>query len=152
MFSMKGIKSSLCRRKNPDRVYLYREKDMARSIFRKLTQAIGLKSKDKKYHPEKFQHSVSTSSSNSTKSGVMSPSINTYVPTDEELELEVIELVEVPRDESEGEQEEPLPLIIAFEYGEEEMPVWFHFGYGCDQTEVEFSWLRFLGFKSDNFV
>jgi hypothetical protein len=75
------------------------------------------------------------------------------VDKEEDLELEEIDLEqEVERDESLGDQEEPLPLIIAFEYPEEEMPVWFHLGYGCDPPQRHFSWRRFFGFRSEHFV
>ena len=156
---MQGIKSVFRRRKNPDRVYLFEEDRRSRNFLRRLYATLGLKHRDRKYQPEKFNQ-VPKLSSFSTRPNISPPqstSCNTnFIPdiTDlEDLDLEIIDLdIEVPRDESLGEQEEPLPLIIGFEYPEEEMPVWFHFGYGCDPPELEFSWLRFFGFKSDHFV
>ena len=157
MLSVQEIKSAFRRRKNPDRVYLYEER-RSHSFFRRFLNKFGIKQRDRKYHPEKFQFSDVSSVSIRAKTShprAVQSRVNDSDPAvfEEDLDIEIIDLeVEVPIDETVGEQEEPLPLIIGFEYPEEEMPVWFHLGYGCDPPELEFSWLRFFGFKSDHFV
>ena len=160
MLSVQKIKSVFRYRKNPDRVYMIEEDTKPRIFATRFYKALGLKPRDRKYNPEKFDPVLNPlpqiSSSHialPTKAIPNNPSNLDTSEFDDELELDIIDLeVEVPRDASLGDQEEPEPLIIAFEYPEEEMPVWFHLGYGCDPPEVEFSWLRFFGFKSDHFV
>ena len=160
MLSVQKIKSVFRYRKNPDRVYMIEDDTKPRNVVNRFYKALGLKPRDRKYNPEKFDPVLNPlpqiSSSHIALPTKAIPNNSSNLDTsefDDELELDIIDLeVEVPRDASLGDQEEPEPLIIAFEYPEEEMPVWFYLGYGCDPPEVEFSWFRFFGFKSDHFV
>ncbi|XP_063682162.1 uncharacterized protein LOC134817019 [Bolinopsis microptera] len=77
----------------------------SRNFLSRTSKALGFKPRKRKYNPDKFDH------------------ISDF---EDELDLEIIDVeVEVPRDDKLGDQEEPEPLIIAFEYPEEEMPVWY---------------------------
>ena len=160
MLSVQGIKSVFCRRKNPDRVYMMEDKRKPRNFLSRSLRALGLKPRKRKYNPNKFDHISGAPLAKIQPQPVVPTKVCSYISLDtddsdfeDELDLEIIDVeVDVPRDDKLGDQEEPEPLIIAFEYPEEEMPVWFHLGYGCDPPEVEFSWLRFFGFKSDHFV
>ena len=157
MRSVKSFKSVFCRR-NPDRVYVMEDTRKPQNLLTRCMKALGFKPMERKYNPDEFNHRSDPSFSDelTASQNKIVPNCNILLDTDEsedDLELDIIDLeVEVPRDESLGDQEEPLPMVIAFEYPEEEMPVWFHLGYGCDPPEVEFSWLRFFGFRSDHFV
>ena len=149
MLSVHKIKSVFRYRKNPDRVYMIEDGTKPRNVVTRFYKALGLKPRDRKYNPEKFDPVLNPLPQISsalwvlpTKAISNSPSNLNTSEFDDELELDIIDLeLDVPRDASLGDQEEPEQLIIAFEYPEEEMPLWFHLGYGCDPGHPRLSFL-----------
>ena len=142
------LKSIFRKEKNNDRVYIYKEESghQNRSTLHKFYSAIELarKPKRRKYNPLKFAfNSLSPSSpDNSPSSPSLPHNLQTQAPRnrsrcdDVDLEdgLEVITLGDdLPPNPLDGEPWDPLAIVIAWEYPEEEMPVFldFHYmGYG----------------------
>ena len=127
------------RKRNRDRVYVY-DPDLEHyrtSWFLRFYSALGCINipQPEKYQPGEFSDIFSSSDN---KDGSTSPSFQTLQPAvgsgsdiDEiEEDLEIITLGEdLPPVESEGDQEYPLAMLIAWEYPEEEMPKFFYLGY-----------------------
>ena len=133
------LSSFFRRKRNRDRVYVY-DPDLEHyraSWFLRFYSAIGCINipKPEKYHPGEFTDICSTMGQDDIS---ISSAFQTYQPAvgsgsdiDEiEEDLEIITLGEdLPPVESEGDQEYPLAMLIAWEYPEEEMPKFFYLGY-----------------------
>ena len=127
------------RKRNRDRVYVYNPdlEHYRTSWFLKFYSALGCIRipKPEKYNPGDFTDIFSSTSNQDTSNSL---SFQTLQPTlesgsdmdDIEEDLDVITLGEdLPPVESEGDQEYPLAMLIAWEYPEEEMPKFFYLGY-----------------------
>ena len=114
------------RKKRSDRVYVYDEEVEAyrRSRFARFYGALGFIHVPRR---EKYQPEVRV-----RESPLPLPSRSTSVEG-EEWEVEGVEVLtlegDLPPRTEEGEQLEPLPVIIAWEYPEEQMPVFLDFHY-----------------------
>ena len=138
------LKSIFRRTKNNDRVYIYEYDEESgrqhRSTFHKFFSAIGIarKAKRQKYDPLKFSDSSPSPSSpdNSPSSPSPPPNVQTITPTNvyDDIDLEDrLELMtlgdDLPPNPLYGEPWDPLAIVIAWEYPEEEMPVFLDFHY-----------------------
>ena len=136
--------TKVLKKNKSDRVYIYDEEVEAlhQSKFLRVYAALGFihLPKRQKYNPERHNLKSRPSSANpatflnpATPRPVTSspaPSFSTMIEEDCEEELEVITLeADLPPKTDEGDQDEPLPVVIAWEYPEEEMPVFLSIGY-----------------------
>ena len=130
---VKSLKSVFRRkRRNPDRVYVFdpdvEEFNYRKSWFLRFYSALGCISlpKPQKYYPEftdVFQEPL--------RPKTPAPPVCESCTEFDESDIELIELGDdILPVESEGEQEDPLHMIIAWEYPEEQMPVFHYLGYG----------------------
>jgi hypothetical protein len=146
--SFKSKLSSLFRRKrNRDRVYVY-DPDLEHyrtSWFLKFYSALGCihLPRPEKYNPDEFTDIFGLDKPDVSKKDISTtdPSFQTVKPASEtdlvdlnnadlEDDLDVISLEDdLPPVESEGDQEYPLAMLIAWEYPKEEMPKFFYLGY-----------------------
>ena len=129
----KTLKTMLRRRKNKDRVYVYDEEVecIHRSAFMKVFSAIGFVHlpKRQKYQPETLPKPSKLNTPPTTlHTGDM------HLEDVLEEDIEVINLGDsLPPNPLEGQPWDPMAIVIAWEYPEEEMPVFldFHYlGYG----------------------
>ena len=133
------LRSFFRRKRNRDRVYVYHPdlEYCETSWFLKFYSALGCITipKPEKYCPGDFtdifrstdDKDISTIPSFQNLQSAFGSSNNLE---DIEEDLEVITLGEdLPPVESEGDQEYPLAMLIAWEYPEEEMPKFFYLGY-----------------------
>ena len=134
---MKKI-TKVLRKNKPDRVYIYDEEVEAlhHSKFLRFYSALGFIHipKRQKYDPESHNQSSRPSTARpATPHPITSspaPSCSTLIEEDFEEVVEVITLeADLPPKADEGDQVEPLPVVIAWEYPEEEMPVFLSIGY-----------------------
>ena len=135
MKTLKKVSKTL-RRKKSDRVYVFDEEVEAyrKSRFIRFYSAIGFihAPKREKYDPEKFPSTAQSPRPRSPRPRSPRPRspCNTIRPEQEEEEVEVVTLGrDLPPRPEEGEPWDPLPVIIAWEYPEEDMPVFLDFHY-----------------------
>ena len=137
--SVKSTVTSFFRRKrNRDRVYVY-DPDLEHyqtSWFLNFYSALGCirLPRPEKYNPDDFTDIFSSTEPDAKDDSTPSfQKLKTAPETnldDLEEDIDVIELKEdLPPVESEGDQEYPLAMLIAWEYPEEEGPKFFYLGY-----------------------
>ena len=133
------LRSFFRRKRNRDRVYVYHPdvEYYQTSWFLKFYSAVGCITipQPEKYSPGEFTDIFSSSNDKDTTTipsfqNLQSASESSSNLEDIDEDLEVITLGEdLPPVESEGDQEYPLAMLIAWEYPEEEMPKFFYLGY-----------------------
>ena len=133
------LSSFFRRKRNRDRVYVY-DPDLEHyrtSWFLRFYSALGCINipQPEKYQPGEFTNIFSSTEDKETSTtpsfqNLQSTSGSGNLLEDEDEDLEVITLGEdLPPVESEGDQDYPLAMLIAWEYPEEEMPKFFYLGY-----------------------
>ena len=133
------LRSFFRRKRNRDRVYVYNPdlEYYETGWFFKFYAALGCINlpKPEKYSPGNFTNIFSSTDDEDASTihsfqNLRSASGSCSSLEDIEEDLEVITLGEdLPPVESEGDQEYPLAMLIAWEYPEEEMPKFFYLGY-----------------------